>query len=237
MQDKFKQWLIQTGRQPNTANTYSNAVNKIYEHYSENETPVNIYTLTNQSLISQIAHDYSQTGKYSEFGYKSNSLYRAAITRYSEFFVTQHEFIINEGQQNEVFIQEESEEKINFAYERDLQTTLCSQVSELFPNYKIVGENNLGIEYTIKGRRIDVLLEHMENNSLLAVELKSGVADFKVFGQISMYIGLLKEKFPNIDISGVIIAGSIHESLQQACLITDIIELRVYRMSLELEKA
>ena len=237
MQDKFKQWLIKTGRKKNTANTYSNAVNKISEHYSENETLVNIYTLTNQNIISKIAHDYCQTGKYSEFGYKSNSLYRAAITRYSEFFVTQHESTVNEEQQNEAFIQEESEEKINFAYERDLQTTLCSQVSELFPNYKIFGENNLGIEYSIKGRRIDVLLEHVENNSLLAVELKSGVADFKVFGQISMYIGLLKEKFPNIDISGVIIAGSIHESLQQACLITDIIELRVYRMSLELEKA
>ena len=69
------------------------------------------------------------------------------------------------------------------------------------------------------------------------VELKSGVADFKVFGQISMYIGLLQKQFANKSISGVIVAGTIDASLRQACEITDKIELKIYRMSIELENA
>jgi len=97
---------------------------------------------------------------------------------------------------------------------RDLQTTLCTQISELFPDYKIFGNNNAGIEYSIEGRRIDVLLQHIKNKNLLAVELKSGTADYKAFGQISMYIGLLKTHFPNSNISGVIISGSISKSPQ-----------------------
>lgn len=129
------------------------------------------------------------------------------------------------------------EEQISFAYERDLQKTLCAQITELFPNYQIYGENNQGIQYPINNRRIDVLLEHIENNNLLVVELKSENADYRVFGQISMYMGLVIENFPDKEVSGVIVSGSIHESLQQACVTTDRIELKVYRMKLELEEA
>lgn len=125
----------------------------------------------------------------------------------------------------------------NFAYEKDLQTALYSHISELFPRYRIFGGLGIGVEYSIGGRRIDVLLEHEENESLMVVELKSGEADFKVFGQISMYIGLLKMQFPERNISGVIVAGSIDESLVQACEITDKISLKTYRMSIELEDA
>ena len=125
----------------------------------------------------------------------------------------------------------------NFAYEKDLQTALCSHISELFPRYRIFGGLGIEVEHSIGGRRIDVLLEHEENESLMVVELKSGEADFKVFGQISMYIGLLKRQFPERNISGVIVAGSIDESLVQACEITDKISLKTYRMSIELEDA
>ncbi len=238
MEEKFKQWLIQRGN-PAAANNYPNAIHNISEHYS-NETgqTIDIYEIQNQTLISEIAHDYKQDGKYSTYGYEGHGRYRNAIARYSEFFVTQNVSFVQESELTSDVTEKQNEiEKINFAYERDLQTTLCSQISELFPDYKIYGENNLGIEYSIEGRRIDVLLEHIDNKNLLAVELKSGIADYKVFGQISMYLGLLKIKFPETEISGVIIAGSIHESLQQACLTTNIIELKVYRMSLELENA
>ena len=112
---------------------------------------------------------------------------------------------------------------------------MCYQVSELFPSYQIFGENNSGIEYSINGRRIDVLLEQENTGNLLAVELKTGVADYKVFGQISMYLGLLQREFPNKSISGVIVAGVIHESLKQACEITVKVDLKTYRMNIELE--
>jgi len=245
VEEKFKRWLIQRGN-PSAATNYPSAINNISSHYSEKTGEnVNIYAITDQSLISKIAHDYKQDGRFSVYGYEQHGRYRAAMTRYSEFFVSQKAGVSQdvyvsqkiEERTPEIFDEVKENEKINFAYERDLQTTLCAQVSELFPSYRIFGNNNQGIEYSIKGRRVDVLLEHIEDKSLVAVELKSGVADFKVFGQISMYLGLLQEKFPRVEISGVIVAGSIHESLQQACLITDKIKLKIYRMSLELENA
>ncbi len=95
--------------------------------------------------------------------------------------------------------------------------------------------SNLGIEYVIGNRRLDVVLEHIKTSDLLIIELKSGMADYKVFGQISMYIGLLQKEFPDRKINGVVIAGSIDESLRNACETTNRIKIQVYRMNLELE--
>ncbi|MGJ8737499.1 endonuclease NucS domain-containing protein [Zobellia laminariae] len=121
----------------------------------------------------------------------------------------------------------------NFSYEKDLKTSMVSQIGELFPEYKIYGENNEGIEYLIKGKRIDILLEK-NDGSLLTIELKSGTANYKVFGQISMYIGLLMNKFPERNIEGIIVAGEIDESLRSAVKISDRILLKTYKMKLEL---
>lgn len=95
----------------------------------------------------------------------------------------------------------------------------------------------MGIEYAIAGKRIDILLEKKDVGDLLAVELKSGTADYKIFGQISMYIGLLLAQFPGRIISGVIVASAIDPSLKHACATTDHVALKVYRMSVELDDA
>ena len=241
MERNFKSWLIKRGySDTGAANSYSRAIIQISEHYSQKTGgKVDIFSITDQAKISQIAHDYSQSGRFSTFGYEQHGRYRAAISRYAEFFVHKHENPLEQpvskedsGSEIEVGITQ-----TNFAYERDLQTTLCAQIAELFPGYKIFGESNLGVEYSIGGRRIDVLLENNKTGELLVVELKSGAADFRVFGQISMYLGLLKNQFPERAISGVIVAGSIEDSLRQACSTTDKVELRIYRMSIELEIA
>lgn len=238
MEQQFKNWLIKRGySETGAANSYSRAIPQISEHYSKNiGQHIDIYSVSDQNTISQIAHDYSQSGKYSEFGYEQHGRYRAAISRYSEFFVHKNK-IVNPENPGEIIEKESELPQTNFAYEKDLQTTLCAQISELFSGYKIFGESNLGVEYSIGGRKIDVLLEHINSGDILAVELKSGVADFKVFGQISMYLGLLQKQFPNKTISGVIVAGIIDKSLRQACEITDKVELKIYRMSIELENA
>ncbi|HIF61161.1 MAG TPA: hypothetical protein EYQ26_17015 [Rhodospirillales bacterium] len=240
MENEFRNWLVKIGLSPTGAATsYSRAIHKISEHYTQNTGDnIDIYSVTDQNIISQILHDYSQTGRFSDFGYEQHGRFRAAISRYSEFFVQRgHELNPDENTPNaeENPTQEQEVSQTNFAYERDLQTTLCSQISELFPNYRIFGELNEGIEYSIDRKRIDVLLEHVTSGDLLAVELKSGVADYRVFGQISMYLGLLHREFPDKSISGVIVAGAIDETLRYACLTTDKIKLKIYRMSLELE--
>ena len=242
MEDKFKRWLVNRGySETGAANSYSRAIPIMSEHYSkEAGMPTDIYAITDQAKISQIAHDYSQAGKFSAFGYEQHGRFRAAISRYSEFFVHQNDtsdVAESSDTDQEIPLILPSVPQTNFAYERDLQTTLCAQISELFPEYKIFGDFNLGVEYSIGGKRIDVLLEHLETKKLLVVELKSGMADYKVFGQIAMYMGLLQKQFSDKEINGVIVAGSIDEGLRFACETTNRISLKIYRMSIELEDA
>jgi len=223
MQEQFRKWLIQIGMAEATALNYANAINRISQHFSQHiDYNIEIYNLTDIAKLNNIANNYEHHG-----------LYRAAIKRYVEFF---KQNILNEKiESKEIILDNDISQNQNFSYERDLQTSLCSQINKLFPNYNIFNALE-GIEYTIKNRRIDVLLEHNETKDLLAIELKSGEADYKVFGQISMYLGLLKEKFPDRDTKGIIIAGSIQDSLKQAVMITDKIKLQTYKMNIELEE-
>ena len=114
--------------------------------------------------------------------------------------------------------------------------SLCQIANKTGHYHKIFGSNKEGIEYSIEGKRIDLLLEHKKENKLLVIELKAGIADFKVFGQISMYLGLLDKKYPNKEINGVIIASEIDESLINASQITNRISLKTYKMQLVLEE-
>ncbi len=234
MQEKFRNWLIATGRSENTAYSYATSINNISEHYSQQKKKdIDIYKINDINLLNIINNDYSIDGQFSEFGYTGRGTKRNAIARYVEFF-TQN---ISDKKIEQLHNDIEPIPNQNFSYERDLQTALCLQINELFPEYKIYGNNSEGIEYTINNRRIDILLEHKETKDLLVIELKSGEANYKVFGQISMYIGLLQAKFSDKNISGVIIAGSIQDSLKQAVSITDKIKVQTYKMKLELNEA
>ena len=169
MEEIFKKWLIKNNYSPTgAANSYSRAIPIISEHYSrQTNTIVDIYSIKDPTKISEISHDYSQSGRFSDFGYQQHSRFRNAIARYSEFYVQKLEnfdgLAINTEHVNETPlitepVQDLPEQNLNFAYERDLQTTLCAQVCELFPEYKIFGNSGEGIEYSISNRRIDVLL-------------------------------------------------------------------------------
>jgi RecB family endonuclease NucS len=125
-----------------------------------------------------------------------------------------------------------TESTTGFTYERDLQKALVKQAEKLFPGFKIYGEDLDGVEYQIEGKRIDLLLENVSENELLAIELKAGIADFKVFGQISMYLGLLKKEFPQKNIKGIIIAGKIDESLKYAVVTNANVKIREYNMEI-----
>ncbi len=238
MEELFRAWLIARGYlAAGAATSYPSAIPQISKHYSSETGDVtDIYSITDQATLSQIAHDFSQAGRFSVFGYQQHGRFRAAIARYSEFFVNHR---VGEVVQyfQEPTVVESTATTINFSYEKDLQRTLCAQISDLFPGYRIFGEANLGVEYLISGKKIDVLLEHTQNRELLIVELKSGRADYRVFGQISMYLGLVKREFPDREIRGAIVAAEIDDSLRYATETNSHIQLKIYRMSLELENA
>jgi len=233
MIQEFKNWLIKKGTS-GAAQSYPGAINRISRHYSENTGEnINIYSLRDVDAVDKIARKYRKDGIYSNYGQEGKGTNRNAIARYSEFLT---DYLA--GNEPD-FLPPDIENIIysNFTYEKDLKLSLCNQISALFPGYKIFGENKVGVEYLIEGKKIDILLENIASGSLLAVELKSGVADYKVFGQIAMYLGLLKKQFPDRKSEGVIISGEVDESLKNACLITEAVSLKTYRMTLLLDNA
>ncbi|PLX70356.1 MAG: hypothetical protein C0602_05975 [Denitrovibrio sp.] len=231
MEALFRQWMEREGRVAGTVNNYARAITGISDHYNQNtNSAINVYSIDNINELEVIKSEYNQGGRFEEFGALQNGLYRAAINKYANFLVDRSN--VNEG---ECIRDDIDNLTTNFAYEKDLQKTLCSQISDLFPGYKIYGDNQEGIEYPVENRRIDVLLEHSETGALMVLELKSGTADYKVFGQISMYMGLIKKHFPSKKVSGIIIAGTIDPSLSYAASTNDNIDLKIYNMSISLE--
>ncbi|MBF6648096.1 hypothetical protein [Methylobacter sp. BlB1] len=86
METMFKDWLLKRGNK-GAANSYPKAIHLISEHYStQTGEQIDIYKLKDQNKISELARDYNQTGKFSEFGYEQHGRFRAAIGRYSDFF-------------------------------------------------------------------------------------------------------------------------------------------------------
>lgn len=241
MRSDFENWMKKHElKTQNTAYQYALSIDKISRHYSDNTgTNINLFNIKDIPKLEQICEAYSMHGRFSSFGENGNGTIRNAVATYVRYIKhSTSDELSDEGIVES--IQEElstEEDPLNFSYERDLQSALISEVRDLFPNYKIFGNGTEGIEYSIGGKRIDVLLEDMDESELLAIELKAGKADFKVFGQISMYLGLLSKKYPNRVIKGIVIAGSIDDSLKNACSITDKVEILTYRVKLELEKA
>ncbi|KAF0238785.1 MAG: hypothetical protein FD181_786 [Prolixibacteraceae bacterium] len=239
MEEKFRNYLTKLGLK-GAPNNYPQAINLISQHYSSRTGKyIDIYSIKELDKLKVVVQDYEQSGRFADYGYEHHGRYRAAIKKYLEFFEkmnhanTNSEHVIEFEEINEDSI---SESESLFTYERDLQKSLYSDVERLFSEYVIFGNNKEGIEYSINGKRIDLLLVNKITKDLLAIELKSGIADFKVFGQISMYLGLLKNKFPERKAKGLIIAGSIDESLLYACSTTNLISLKTYKMNLQLDE-
>lgn len=233
--EKFKTWLIRNGYAENTSTSYAYAIDKISKHLSEKRNEnIDVYKINDLPTIKKLVESYSIVGNYSEIGNEGRGTVRNAIKALYKFNENLDDLSYEIADQDVEIEEENYLSATNFSYERDLKNSMVSQIAELFPDYKIYGSQNEGVEYLIEGKRIDILLEK-PNGELLAVELKSGVANFKVFGQLSMYLGLLMDRFPERTIKGCIVAGEIDLTLKSATKTTDLISLKTYRMKLELQ--
>lgn len=258
MKKDFETWMRQNDRKKqSTAYQYARALDRISAHYSQKTGRlIDLKKTRNPDEVQPICDDYAIGGRFSKFGGEGNGTNRNAIAAYVRYLRDQRsraslpetstetaaeseneiENEISEGLEEPLLV-EQFDFSGTFTYERDLQTSLIAEIPRIFEGYSIYGEGMEGIEYSIDGKRIDVLLEQSDGNGLLAIELKAGIADFRVFGQMSMYLGLLAKDFPGREIKGVIIASEIDDSLRSACSITDRVSLKTYKMRLELEDA
>lgn len=223
LKNEFEKWLVEIdGKSPNTAKQYKSSINSISHHYSKHTNKmIDLYNINvnNISFIKGLARDYGLGGKFQNFGQNGSAAIghatiRNAIAAYARFIEYK-----NSGNY------EPSDD------EQDLKNVILAQVEELFPDHKIFGN-----EYQIDKKRTDLLLENTKENSLLIIELKTGIADHSTFAQISNYYGILSKKFPDKNIKCLIIASEIDESLISACSISDKVKIKRYKMRLTLEE-
>lgn len=248
--EKFRNWLEFTGRPINTIqNRISNCRN--VENY-EGDLDQHFIKDYGLSLLEKLSYSTTEERNNSPAKHKipingnirnGSATLKQAVNLYMSFRkdngIDFKEYNSTLSTENSLIDDEDIdyiESSNNFSYERDLKTSMISQISELFPEHKIYGENNEGVEYLIEGKRIDILLEKSDG-TLVAIELKSGIANYKVFGQLSMYLGLLMDKFPEKEIRGCIVAGEIDNTLKSATKTTGMIALKTYNMKLELQNA
>lgn len=248
--EKFRNWLEFTGRPINTIqNRISNCRN--VENY-EGDLDQHFIKDYGLSLLEKLSYSTTEERNNSPAKHKipingnirnGSATLKQAVNLYMSFRkdngIDFKEYNSSLSTENSLIDDEDIdyiESSNNFSYERDLKTSMISQISELFPEHKIYGENNEGVEYLIEGKRIDILLEKSDG-TLVAIELKSGIANYKVFGQLSMYLGLLMYKFPEKEIRGCIVAGEIDNTLKSATKTTGLIRLKTYNMKLELQNA
>lgn len=244
LQDPFRKWF--TPRAPQSYETWNwqRKLGEIVSAYRASfdddlfeiePTKLEQAVRTIQNNLNRRQHVQDKT--FSEFDARaSNGIPKAIIGHFITFLRTYqpNNPITPEPEDTEETDDYISTSATGFTYESDLKNALTSQVEELFPGYRIYGDRGEGIEYSIGGKRIDLLLQQKGGEGLLAIELKAGIADFRVFGQISMYRGLLMEAFPNREVLGVIIAGEIDNFLAIAAKTGSGVKLMSYRMELRL---
>lgn len=80
--EKFREWLIQKRYSSNTANSYLNGLNKIYQHQMSIHG-INIWEATKQDVL-QLVREYGD-GKYRKIGQEGHNTEINSLRRYSEF--------------------------------------------------------------------------------------------------------------------------------------------------------
>lgn len=90
MEEKFSSWLVRAeGKLETTGRSYSQAINRLSEHYSSfTGKPTDIYSV-DLEYLGKIKNDYNSNGRFSDKGYESHGLYRAAIKAFYRYKTSQ----------------------------------------------------------------------------------------------------------------------------------------------------
>jgi len=129
----------------------------------------------------------------------------------------------------------------NFRLESDLENAVFRQIPILFPEYKeFTHKGKSGKQFTIPNdistRKIDILLEHKLDKHLLVIEIKGKEVSRETFGQISEYLVLLQECFPDKNIKGCLIGNDFSDNLQKIVNSSKFeIYLKKYDMEIKLQ--
>ncbi len=120
-----------------------------------------------------------------------------------------------------------------FSKERELEFLLEQRIrnGDRVLNRKLKMYNDLGRQYSTPIGRIDLLTLDEETNEIIIFELKKGKSDDEVFGQVSRYIGFVKENLakPNQIVKGIIYVYSASDKLNYAAKSSSDIYIHEYK--------
>ena len=139
----------------------------------------------------------------------------------------------------EDFVEQMMEEKpadvTPVSVEKDLRKYLVANLNSLEPSLRLYqNEEKSGEEYQIEAgkMRIDILAVD-KADKFVVIELKAGIADLSTFGQISGYMGWVKQNLTNKDVRGIIVANNFDEKMKYATSLVPNIKLKQYDLKFE----
>lgn len=120
--------------------------------------------------------------------------------------------------------------EITFGLERDLQSALRANISQLESGLTIV---DAGRERTTDAGRIDIAAQD-SNGNLVIIELKAGLATPEVIAQVLAYMGAVAES-DGVPVRGILVAGDFHKRVVWAARAIPNLELKKYSFQFSFE--
>ena len=208
--------------------------NQIIEKFAlPNRNPYQTYgekvIFSNRDIIQGFATKY-QINAWPRL--LSNFLYSSAV-RY-----------LWKGDQEEGSVAEEiieSETSSQFGLEKHFEDFLVAnwEQTELGRKYDLIEEKGelVSQQYATDIGRIDLLVRDKKDGSYVVIELKKGQTSDDTVGQLTRYVGWVKENLPNgKPVKGIIIAQFEDERLRYALKAIPKAEFFVYKVNFSLEK-
>jgi RecB family endonuclease NucS len=159
-----------------------------------------------------------------------NSKEIASILNYPVECVRSLKSHVTMGTYDKAIIDDDSEidYEISLSMEKDLQTFLLNDLSQIEPGLKLVEK---GKEYQIEVGRIDILAKD-KNDKYVIIELKAGKAKDDALGQLLGYMGFVSETLANgKPVRGYIIANDFEERLKYAVKNIPDVKLKAYKVN------
>jgi hypothetical protein len=78
---------------------------------------------------------------------------------------------------------------------------------------------------------IDVLAKHKSKNEILIIENKLDVADEKALAQLLRYMGIIKNKYEDYKINGLLIACDINDTILDSLQFVNNVEIKVFNLT------
>jgi hypothetical protein len=121
-------------------------------------------------------------------------------------------------------------EEVTFGLERDLQSALRANISQLEQGLTISDD---GKERVTEAGRIDITAKDGAGK-LVVIELKAGTASPDVIAQVLAYMGAIAESDGG-DVRGIIVAGDFHKRVILAARVIPTLALRQYSFQFKFE--